>query len=483
MATLAAASQPQRDWLVPLCGAHLTRAGLQAILHAHGVTLYWRALTPLVVLWGMLYQRLLGCGTLDDVVAALHAGAADGLDPADPHRVPLSQRLRSSSTAAYNQARQRLPSTVIQAVRAQVTAQALAGLAAGVRTWRGWRVCVLDGTTFRLPPMGDLADRYGRAGGRYGPSHWVTAQAVVVFDWASWLVVGHATAPHVPSETTLVRTALADEPPGALVLGDMGFGIYRTVLVLHHLGHHALLRLDPRHVPTLLGQSAACVRQAASGTTWPLAWAHRAGIACDPELPTATVPGRVLFWRLERAGFRPRSLYLFTTLPTVPAADAPAADAPAAVTVAEVVALYADRWQVEVRYRDLKTTLQMAYFDVRSAALFEKELEVGLLAYTLIRLAMQAAAPTLPAAGRLAFAAARRRLRVSWCLDGPSRWQAARTRRLRLGLATCQIRHARTTLAHEPRMVRRTPQVFPALKGARADARRANLLKLGAISL
>lgn len=472
MPTLCAPSQPHGRWLVPVFGTSLNRAVLQAILREQGVCLYWRALTPLVVLWGMLYQRLLGRGTLDDVVSALQAGAADGLDPADPHATPLSERLRSSSTSAYNQARQRLPTAVIRAVRARLTADGLGGVGAAEQTWQGLRVRVLDGTTFRLPPEGDLEGSYGRARGRSGTSHWVTVQAVVAFCWATWLVVGHAESPHAPSETTLVRAVLADEPPGALVLGDVGFGIYRTVQVLHHLGQHGVLRLDPRHVPALLGQPAGRARpRVPSGTEWAVAWAHRAGIACDPEVPCAAVPGRVLYWRLERAGFRPRDLYLFTTLTE---ADA--------YPLAALVALYADRWQVELRYRDLKTTLQMEAFDVRSTALFEKELEVGLLAYTLIRLALLAATPSLAKARRLAFAAGRRRLRASWWLDGSPRRLARRARRLRAGLATCPIRHARHKVAHEPRAVRRTPQVFPALKGSRQAARQANLVELGAIS-
>lgn len=468
MPTLCAASQPQETWLVPGLGAVLTRAGCHELLRAQGARRYWRTWTPLVVLWGMVYQRLLGRGTLDDVVAAVQAGAADGLDPADPHAAPLSARVRTGDTSVYSQGRQRLPTGVVAAARARVVAAGLAAVPEGERTWRGRRV--LDGTTFRLPPEGDLEGTYGRACGRYGPSHWVTAQAVVVFCWATWLVTGHAESPHVPSETTLVRAALAGEPPGALVLGDMGFGIYRTVQGLHHLGHDALLRLDPRHVPTLLGRAPATVRAAPSGTEWALRWAPRADIVRDDDLPVVAVPGRVLYVRLERAGFRSRVLYLFTTLA---AADA---------SLADLVALYADRWQVELRYRDLKTLLHMEYFDVRTAALFAKELEVGLLAYCLVRRALLAAAPSPAGALHLGFAAARRRLCAGWWRAAAPRRQADGARRLRAGLATCQIRHAHAKVPHEPRLVRRHPQVFPALKGDRAAARQATLAKLGAIS-
>lgn len=468
MPTPALSSQPQGPWLVPLLNRYLTRSWLQATLQAQGVRLYWRTLTPLVVLWGLLYQRLHAPATLDDVVSALHAGAADGLDPADPHPEPVSVRLCAVSTAAYNQARQRLPLGLIQAVRAAVTQAALEQVPLAEQTWHGHRVRGLDGTTLRLPPEGDLEARYGRASGRYGPSHWVTAQAVVTFCWATWLVVAHAESAHAPSETSLVRSVLADEPAGTIAVGDRGFGIYRTAQVAAHLGQHVVLRLDPRYVPPVLGRRG--LPQVPSGTAWTVCWAHRSGIACEPELPTAPVPGRVLYTQLIRPGFRPHALYLFTTL-----TDA------AAYPLAEIVALYAERWQVELRYRDLKTTLHLEYFAVRSAAMFAKELEVGLLAYTVIRLAMLEAAPHVQDAQQLAFAACRRRVRDGWAMPGRGRRPQPR-RRFRQRLAACRVRHQPHKVAHEPRAVRRTPQVYPALKGSRDQARQAHLAKLGAIS-
>lgn len=199
MPTRAGCSQPQERWLTPLLEQHLRRATLHALLRDQGVRLYWSTLTPLVVLWGLLYQRLAGGVPLDAAVSALQAGDADGLDADDPHAEPLSVRLRSVSTAAYNQGRQRLPLGLIRAVRERLSAQALAEWTpVAAPGWRGHAVRWLDGTTFRLPPAGDLPDTYGQARGKCGVSYWVTAQAVVSFCWATWLVVGHAESAHAP---------------------------------------------------------------------------------------------------------------------------------------------------------------------------------------------------------------------------------------------------------------------------------------------
>jgi len=467
---------------------------MQEALAQEGIRAYWRALTPLVTLWGMLYQRLCGgsggshggAAPLDAVVSALQQGEADGLEPDDAHGEPLSVRLRSVSTSAYNQARQRLPLGLIRRVRERLQAQRLALVPPEEQTWRGHLVRWLDGTTFRLPPAGDLAATYGRAAGRYGVSHWVIAKSVASFCWASWLVVAHAEAEHMRSEVALVRAVVADEPVGTLYVADMGFGIYRLAQVLQHFQQHALVRLDPRYVPAILGAPAGTpvAQVLRPGESRALVWQHKPGIACDPTLPCRDVAGRVLYARLERAGFRPKALSLFTTL-----TDAQA------YPLADLVALYGSRWQVELRYRDLKTTLGMQYFDVRSVALFRKELEVGLLAYALIRSAMLSATAHVAQTHHLSFACCRRRVALCWRAPAgaraptPGPWRQRRVhagapggRDWRVRLAACRLFAPRHKVAHEPRAVWRTPQTFPALKGSRQAARAAHLITLGAIS-
>jgi hypothetical protein len=53
---------------------------------------------------------------------------------------------------------------------------------------------------------------------------------------------------------------------------------------------------------------------------------------------------------------------------------------------------------------------------------------------------------------------------------------------LRDRLAQCRLAHQPLKIAHEPRTVRRRPQVFPALKGDRNSARQQVLQQLGAVA-
>ena len=205
---------------------------------------------------------------------------------------------------------------------------------------------------------------------------------------------------------------------------------------------------------------------------WAVEWARKADTQYEATLPAVPLAGRVLYVRLQQPGFRPRALYLFTTLPDAPPYPR-----------AEVVALYGWRWQVELDYRQIKTTLAMEEFTAQSPAVFRVELAAGLLAYNLVRAMMvQAAQRAAVPVTRLSFGRCWRRLREALLVGVPA-WvvmQGQVGEHLLVRLAQCRLPHQPHKVAHEPRKVRRRPQVFPALKGTRAAARQQVLAELGA---
>lgn len=106
--------RPAPEELLPLFPELLPRSIVEPLVKASGVKLYWRLLTPLVILWGFIFQRLSSDHTCDAMVSHLQSGAADHLVPVDPMAGPLSKRLTSESTSAYVQGRNRLPLSVLQ---------------------------------------------------------------------------------------------------------------------------------------------------------------------------------------------------------------------------------------------------------------------------------------------------------------------------------------------------------------------------------
>jgi hypothetical protein len=58
----------------------------------------------------------------------------------------------------------------------------------------------------------------------------------------------------------------------------------------------------------------------------------------------------------------------------------------------EMADLYMERWQIEVKFRDIKTTLKMEKFDVQTPSMAHKTLAMMVIAYNLLRSTMQEAA-------------------------------------------------------------------------------------------
>jgi hypothetical protein len=448
---------------MPIFSQFISRPVLHMLLETDlQQRLYWRAFTPLVVLWGFIYQRLSADHTCDGYLAFLHAGGADTLDPDDPHPLPLSQRLRSESTAAYVQGRNRLPLALVVRAR-QIVQQELAQQMGTAGRWQGYAVRLLDGTVFRLRPYGDLAATYGQSRNQYGPGYWVMVRAVAAFDLFSQAVVGVAEGPQSSSESHLVVDVLSEETEAeTLYIGDRNFGVYTVVQALQAGGHHCLLRMTRKRANALLARN----KQGAlhSGHSCHLSWSPSGHDQVLQHLPAATIMGRLLYVHLTKAGFRPIQLHLFTTL-----SDS------ACYSLEELVALYRLRWQVEVDFRHVKTTLDMASFEVHSAALLRKELAVGMLVYTLVCALMTAAARRVQLKPvQLSFSHCLRRV-LHALFTAAAAWSDPRQQAERLldRLARCTLPRQPDKAPFEPRKLRNPPRSYGLLRGDRNAAREA----------
>lgn len=98
-------AKPGTAELLPVFQELLPVKVIRELVQASGRRFYERLFTPLIMVWGFIYQRLNADHTCDAVVSYVAGGAVDHLD--DRHEVPLSQRIKSESTAAYCKGRKR----------------------------------------------------------------------------------------------------------------------------------------------------------------------------------------------------------------------------------------------------------------------------------------------------------------------------------------------------------------------------------------
>jgi len=417
---------------------------------------YERLWTPPLTLWYLIWQQLRPDHTLQKVQTDARRGGADRLCPAGK---PLSQRLQSKATAAYSNARQRLP---LDWVRQCFEKLARVLLTLAPQPAHDLPIELLDGSTQRLRPYGDIPKRFPPHRTRRKRAYWCVARVLVSFCALTGVATGARIASiHISEQALAVQWILQTARP-VLYIGDRNFGVWRVARAAAQAGAHVLVRLTQVRARRLWGRKRlpAFLDQA-------VVWSPTAHDQVDPDLRKEPVPGRLLILKAHRRGFRPQTLYLFTTL-----------------TQAQVyppdrlLELYGWRWRVELNFRTIKSTMAMEQSEAKSADMVGKEFYAGLMAYNLVRALMAAAAAQSGCApAQLSFtqvhgllAAALADLFLTW-VSGP-----ARQRRLQWLLdeaSGAKLPRRRKPRQAEPRAQYCAPPKFPKLKGTREEARAA----------
>jgi hypothetical protein len=456
-------AKPSVVELLPVFSELLPARAIWELAKASGRRFYERLFTPLVMVWGFIYQRLNNDHTCDAVLSHIISGAVDHLD--DRHGEPLSQRIKSESTGAYCKGRQRLPLSVLQGALRHAAQGIPQWLEAGGR-WLGHPVGLFDGTTFLLRPESELVEHYGRHKSRYGETYWALMRVTVAFCLFTGAVLGVAEGSMHSSEQALAAILLAQAQMDSVYVGDRNFGVFSVAQAARHYGVWVLLRLTRLRGPAIVG------RRLRSGEDIRVAWKPSPRDQSHPNMSARPIEGRLIYVRLERPGFRPVDLYLFTTL-----LDAQL------YTVEKLVELYGLRWHAELNLRYVKDTLDMPLLTGKSVDMVRKELHAGLLAYNIIRgyMALAAQRANLPPL-TLSFTRCWRRVWDMLLTLRPTdsvQHIAQATQRLLNRLARCKL-PKRPRFRIEPRAVRRRPAVYPNLKGSRTEARQRVLEQLQA---
>lgn len=291
-------------------------------------------------------------------------------------------------TGAYCQARKRLPLETLQRLRtaAAATAQKADQL------WHGLRIKVIDGTSTSLPDTPENQRAYPQPSGQKPGCGFPLLKLVGVFSLATGTLLDYAEGNKHQHELRLLEPLLAQFKPGDVVLADRGFCSYVLLALLLLRGVGSVFRLHRARPADLrrgrrLGKNDRLV-------VWEKPWQIPAWLAPREWRAVADeLPVRILRCQLRRRGFRPKGIALATTL--IDAQAFPAHD---------LALLYARRWQIELWFRDLKTSMGMEVLRCKSPAMVRKELEMFLIAYNMIRcLMVQAGADHQVPLARLSF--------------------------------------------------------------------------------
>jgi hypothetical protein len=279
----------------------------------------------------------------------------------------------SKDTGAYCLARARLPLEILQRLRCAVAAQA----GKMEELWHGFRVKVIDGTGISMPDTVKNQRAYPQSSEQKPGCGFPWMKLVGVFSLSTGVLLDYARGHKYHHELKLLRRLLDMFKPGDLALADRGFSCYTLLALLELKEIPALFRLHHARSGDLrrgrrLGKNDRLV-------VWkkPKNWERRSlPLTLWRRIPSE-LSVRILRYPLRRAGYRTRVVTLVTTL-----RDAQRYPAE------ELALLYAKRWQIELWFRDIKTSMGMEVLRCHSPKMIHKELEMFFVAYNLIRILM-----------------------------------------------------------------------------------------------
>lgn len=207
--------------------------------------------------------------------------------------------------------------------------------------WRGWRLVALDGTQFSLTNTPQITATTTKARTRRGRAAFAKLTTAVLLEVGLHNPLAAAIGRHGESEWALAQRLLAQLPQRAVLLGDRLYGV--AAFVVHaqaacaRVGSHFLLRAGRSTKPQV-------IQRLPDGTR-----------LVQIALRARHRPSQILEWlevreirvRVGRPGHRTHELRLWTSLRD-----------PRTAPALELAQLYAQRWEHELYFREVKRHLR-----------------------------------------------------------------------------------------------------------------------------
>jgi hypothetical protein len=298
------------------------------------------------------------------------------------------------TATAYCLARKRLPLALFEDLLQHVC-DALFPEVQETGRWRGHRTWSLDGSSFSMPDTPPLQARFGQPSMQAEGCGFPVAHLLALFHAGTGLLLRVIASPlrtHDMRHAAVLHPELAE---GDILLADRGFASFAHLALLFLRNLHAVFRCHQKQIVNFrIGRKHTSQRKGRKGmprsryvrrlgrwdqlveytkpTTKPK-WMEEDAWATLP----ATLRVRELRYLTPQRGYRTRVITLVTTLLD-----------PEAYPATELAKLYLSRWQIEVNFRHLKTTMGMEVLHCKHVDGVLKELHMFAIAYNLVRLVM-----------------------------------------------------------------------------------------------
>jgi len=282
----------------------------------------------------------------------------------------------SSETTAYCKARVRFSPEFITAVHQHIIDE----MARSVRSedlYRGLTVKSVDGSSVQLMDTPANQARYPQPSVQKEGCGFPVMKFVGVLNHAHGCWETCLTSPLSEKDFITMRRLISHFGPETLLLADRGFCSYEIITRLLGNGCHSLMRLHQMRERGFTLRKGKRLGENERLVTWikPAYKPKSTELSGDEwkQLPTTIEMRLISFWYEDRDGAL-KKMVLATTLLDNNTYD-----------WIELGELYATRWDIELRLRDVKTTLGMEALNVKSPAMARKSLAMALLGFNLVK--------------------------------------------------------------------------------------------------
>ncbi len=318
--------------------------------------------------WAFLSQVLSDDGSCQGVVQKLKAYAA----------LRCRLDMPSSATAAYCKARGKLTEDDVLEIYAPViTSMEELG---STDNWHGHRVVVTDSTGVSMPDTESNQAQWPQQRHQKPGCGFPSARITACFSLHTGALLSHKISDKYVSEIVRLRQQIDAFNKGDILLGDKAFCGYRDIAERLERGIDSVISLC-RRTPIkdadsekVLGTDDVLIR-----------WRRPAKLHGVNAEEQSKLPASLLLRQtkitIDQPGFRSESIYLISTL-----------QYPVKYPAEDLRDLYFRRWDVELFFRDIKTTMGMDILRCKSPEMIRKEIMMHFIAYNCVRRIMYEAA-------------------------------------------------------------------------------------------
>lgn len=367
-------------------------------------------------------------------------------------------KLPASSTSAYCQARKKLEQSELMKILKH-TAKRLDSMPER-GFLKGRRVVVVDGTGISMPDTPANQQEWPQQRQQKEGCGFPTARICACFSLATGGLLSFEVGNKKSAELPLFRKQWEVFEKGDIFLGDKGFCSYFDLVNLKKRGVDSVITLARRlPINTVDAQKVFDKNDLLVSWKKPY-WNKKSAYSKEQwEALPSMLRVRQIHVSVTVPGYRTESFYIITTL-----TDAQN------YTADEIADLYLQRWNVELFFRDIKTTMGMDILKCKTPEMVHKEIIMHFIAYNSVRMLMYEAAEERGVdVSRLSFKGSLQALR-QW---EPHLNQAKISKRERFRILSAlydaiaenevPLRPGRS----EPRCVKRRPKPYQLLTAAR----------------